>query len=98
MDPVTAGPMGGPWVYEQLWMHVRHGLIVVGWVIFIGLVAAASCWCCGYVVRGDLSRPESLSRRRKDARHISLTDVTDETIAAEAERGIREIELFLSSV
>jgi hypothetical protein len=95
VDPVSVGPLGGPLVYEQLWMHVRHGLIVVGWVIFLGLVAAASCWCCGYVVRGDLGAPESSPRRRRDGRHISLPD---ETVAEEAERGIREIELFLSRV
>jgi hypothetical protein len=87
--------MGGPLAYEQLWTHVRHGLTVVGWVIFVGLVAAASCWCYGYVARGDLSRPEFLPRRRRDGRQVGLDD---ETVAAEAERGIREIELFLSNV
>jgi len=96
VDPVAVGPVGGPVLYEQLWAHVRHGLAVVGWLVFLGLVAAAGCWCCGYVVRPDLLR------RRPSVRDLDEVDLTavpsDAEIAAEAERGIRAIQQYLSTV
>lgn len=94
MDPV-ASPVDGYLVFEQLWGQVRHGIAVLGWVILAGLVAAAGCWCCGYVVHSDswLVRP-AFRRRRAPADPATLPD----DIAEEAARGIREIERFLSTV
>jgi hypothetical protein len=54
-------------LFEQLWIQVRQGLAVVSWVVLAGLVAAASCWCCGYVVRADLLGRCPPARRRRSA-------------------------------
>lgn len=68
MDPV-AGSLFGGLLFEQLWSRLRQGLAVLGWMVLAGLVAAASCWCCGYVVRCDLlgaGRPKPVGCRRSD--------------------------------
>jgi hypothetical protein len=98
VDPVVSSPVSpvSGLVFEQLWSQVRHGLAVVGWVIFLGLVAAAGCWCCGYVVRSDLLRARPPARRRR--LEASLQSRDDDEITEEAARGIREIEWYLSTV
>jgi hypothetical protein len=96
VDPVVSSPFGGL-VFEQLWGQVRHGLAVMGWVIFLGLVAAAGCWCCGYVVRSDLLRARPPARREPSTEG-STPGWDDDEITDEAVRGIREIERYLSTV
>jgi hypothetical protein len=107
VDPVVVGPVGGSVVLEQLWSQLRHGLAVIGLVIFIGLVAAASCWCCGYVTRGDLAGLWMRSRRSAGGPSTlgdgpgevaDLTTLDDAAIADEAARGIRALERYLSAV
>lgn len=112
MDPVVVGPAGGSVVLEQLWNQVRHGLAVVGLVVLFGLMAGASCWCCGYVTRGDLASLWVRSRLRpagglpdpgddSEAGPGAVTDPTvldDAMIADEAARGIKAIERYLSTV
>jgi hypothetical protein len=112
VDPVASSPFGGL-LFEQLWSQLRQGLAVLGWMVLAGLVAAASCWCCGYVARCDLLGGCSpAGRRRSDGTQGS--DVTwqpdaglwsdsahrrdDDVIVDEAARGIREIERYLSTV
>jgi hypothetical protein len=95
VDPV-ASQVGGYVVFEQIWSQVRHGLAVLGWVIFAGLVAAAGCWCCGYVVHSDVWRSLPPARRRRSADAPAV--LPDDDVAQEAARGIREIERYLSTV
>ena len=104
MDPVANSQMGGL-LLEQLWSEVRHGLAVLGWVIFVALVAAAGSWCCGYIVRSDLLRSRSAARRQRQAGHAVQQRVDDggsgwddDAINDEAARGIRDIERYLSTV
>lgn len=95
MDPV-ASQVGGYVVFEQVWSQVRHGFTVVGWVIFVGLVAAAGCWCCGYVIHSDLWRAKPPARRtRAEETPVGARELD---VAEEAARGIREIERYLSTV
>jgi hypothetical protein len=96
--------MGGLFL-EHLWSQVRQGLAVLGWVIFVGLVAAAGSWCCGYVARSDLLRtrpPVRRQRRAGPAVRLRLDDGgsrwDDAEINDEAARGIRDIERYLSTV
>lgn len=105
MDPVASGTVGGYVMFEQLWSLIRHGLALLGWVICMGLMAAACCWCCGYVVRSDAWRGRSPSRSpssRPRPAHASSSperlSLAEAEIADEAARGIREIERYLSTV
>jgi hypothetical protein len=93
---VASGTFGGYVVYAQLWSQIRHGLAVLGWMIWLGLVGAACCWCCGYVVRSEAWRGRPSARRVRPA-HAGA-GLVEAKIADEVARGIREIERYLSTV
>ena len=84
---------------------MRHGLAVLGWVIFVALVAGRTPGAAVTSSRSDLLRSRSAARRQRQAGHAvqQLVDDggsgwDDDAINDEAARGIRDIERYLSTV
>jgi hypothetical protein len=67
---------------------IRQFMTFVVWAVMAALVAAAVCWCCGAGARAAWGHVGSPARRDR-------TPADD--VGREADRGIREIERYLSA-
>jgi hypothetical protein len=72
----------------RLWTSVRLACAYVAWGLMVSLVGAGACYCCGYSTYLTYLRMKPPTRRPCPA----------DPIADEAERGLAEIEAYLSSV
>jgi len=73
---------------------LRHFLARLGWIILAALAATAACWGFGYAgaaYRGAAAPAPSAPPDPLDPAGI------DATVAAEAPRGVREIEAYLAA-